>query len=82
LHAGATNVYDDVVRTMELQLLQRVLNFTGGNQSRAALILGITRGSLRTKIERVGLRRNGIAQLPADRKKPRPSGRSAAMMSK
>jgi two-component system nitrogen regulation response regulator GlnG len=35
---------------MERMLLTRVLRHTDGNQSRAAKILGITRGSLRNKI--------------------------------
>jgi two-component system nitrogen regulation response regulator GlnG len=40
---------------MEKELLTRVLTHTGGNQSEASRILGITRGSLRNKI-----RTNGI----------------------
>jgi two-component system nitrogen regulation response regulator GlnG len=35
---------------MERYLLARVLERTAGNQSQAAKILGITRGSLRNKI--------------------------------
>ena len=35
---------------MERQLITRVLQQTSGNQVQAARILGITRGSLRTKI--------------------------------
>jgi two-component system nitrogen regulation response regulator GlnG len=41
---------------MERALLTRVLRHTEGNQLRAAKILGITRGSLRTKIRALGLR--------------------------
>jgi two-component system nitrogen regulation response regulator GlnG len=40
---------------MERYLLTRVLRETGGNQSLAAKILGITRGSLRNKIRALGL---------------------------
>jgi two-component system nitrogen regulation response regulator GlnG len=40
---------------MERHLLSRVLRHTGGNQLQAAKILGITRGSLRTKIRALGI---------------------------
>jgi two-component system nitrogen regulation response regulator GlnG len=40
---------------MERQLLTRVLDRTGGNQLRAAALLGITRGSLRHKLRALGL---------------------------
>jgi len=40
---------------MERQLLTAVLRHTDGNQLRAAKILGITRGSLRTKIRALGI---------------------------
>jgi two-component system nitrogen regulation response regulator GlnG len=40
---------------MERRLLTRVLQQTGGNQLQAAKILGITRGSLRTKIRALGI---------------------------
>jgi two-component system nitrogen regulation response regulator GlnG len=36
-------------------LLTKVLCATDGNQSKAAKILGITRGSLRTKIRSLGI---------------------------
>jgi two-component system nitrogen regulation response regulator GlnG len=40
---------------MERVLLARILQHTGGNQVQAARILGITRGSLRTKIRDLGI---------------------------
>ena len=40
---------------MERYLLTRVLRETGGNQSLAAKMLGITRGSLRNKIRSLRL---------------------------
>jgi two-component system nitrogen regulation response regulator GlnG len=40
---------------MERTLLTVVLRSTEGNQSKAAEILGITRGSLRNKIRQLGI---------------------------
>ena len=52
-------------------LLPRVLRHTGGNQLRAAKILGITRGSLRTKLRELGIRidRN-TDQISTDKTEP------------
>ena len=40
---------------MERYVVTRILEKTGGNQSRAARLLGITRGSLRNKIRSLGI---------------------------
>lgn len=50
LQADSTDLYAEALAAMESRLLTRVLKLTGGNQSRAARILGITRGSLRNKL--------------------------------
>jgi two-component system nitrogen regulation response regulator GlnG len=50
LRTGANDLYAQTLAFMERLLLTRVLRHTGGNQSRAAKMLGITRGSLRNKI--------------------------------
>jgi two-component system nitrogen regulation response regulator GlnG len=50
LQAKSTNLYAETLAAMEALLLTRVLKLTDGNQSQAARILGITRGSLRNKI--------------------------------
>jgi nitrogen regulation protein NR(I) len=50
LQAGAEGIYADSLAQLEKYLFTRVLNHTGGNQSQAAKMLGITRGSLRNKI--------------------------------
>jgi len=55
LAAGTTELYAESVKRLEQVLLTRVLQQTGGNQLRAALILGITRGSLRNKIRELGI---------------------------
>ena len=55
LDAGSRDVYAECLATLERQLLTRVLERTGGNQLRAAELLGITRGSLRHKLRALGL---------------------------
>jgi two-component system nitrogen regulation response regulator GlnG len=55
LRSGTENLYDEILRRMEKVLLTRVLQHTAGNQVQAAKILGITRGSLRTKIRDLGI---------------------------
>jgi DNA-binding NtrC family response regulator len=52
LKADARQIYPESVARFDRYLCQRVLAHTGGNQSRAARILGITRRNLRTKIRR------------------------------
>jgi len=56
LRNGSESLYAESLALMERSLLTRVLRHTEGNQLRAAKILGITRGSLRTKIRALGLR--------------------------
>ncbi|MBY0513846.1 MAG: sigma-54-dependent Fis family transcriptional regulator, partial [Gemmataceae bacterium] len=53
--AGSEGLYGEALERMERELLVRVLRHTGGNQLQAARILGITRGSLRTKIRALGI---------------------------
>ncbi|MEM8865208.1 MAG: sigma-54 dependent transcriptional regulator [Planctomycetota bacterium] len=59
INEGRGELYAATLAEMEKVLLSRVLNHTGGNQSEAARLLGITRGSLRNKI-----RSNGIVIGP------------------
>jgi two-component system nitrogen regulation response regulator GlnG len=55
LRNGTDNLYDETLRRMERLLLTRVLQHTSGNQLQAAKMLGITRGSLRTKLRELGI---------------------------
>ena len=49
------DMYDLVVAEVEHPLLEAVLLHTRGNQSKAAKILGINRGTLRKKLIRYGM---------------------------
>jgi two-component system nitrogen regulation response regulator GlnG len=53
--AGSESLYAEALEVMEREVLVRVLRHTGGNQLQAARILGITRGSVRTKIRALGI---------------------------
>jgi two-component system nitrogen regulation response regulator GlnG len=55
IQSGATDLYGQALRRMESMLVIRTLQATGGNQLQAAKILGITRGSLRTKLRDLGI---------------------------
>ena len=45
-------LYQTLLAEVEPPLLEEVLRYTNGNQSRTAKILGITRNTLRTKLHR------------------------------
>jgi Fis family transcriptional regulator, factor for inversion stimulation protein len=48
-------LYDMVLREVEEPLFRAVLDYASGNQSQAAVILGINRGTLRKKLRQFGL---------------------------
>ena len=48
-------LYELVLREVEVPLFQSVMDYADGNQSRAATILGINRGTLRKKLREYGL---------------------------
>lgn len=50
------NLYKMVLAEMEIPLLKKVLAYTRGNQCKAAIILGISRGTLRKKIKMYDVR--------------------------
>ncbi len=47
-------LYDLVMREVEEPLFRTVMDYAEGNQSRAAIILGINRGTLRKKLRELG----------------------------
>jgi DNA-binding NtrC family response regulator len=55
LRSGSRRVYAESVVFVERHLITLILRETGGNQVRAAQLLGITRGSLRNKIRALGI---------------------------
>ena len=61
LSADTRELYAEAHRQLDCQLLPRVLEFAGGSQQRAAMLLGIARATLRLKIRELG-----PAALPAD----------------
>jgi Fis family transcriptional regulator len=49
------HLYDLVMREVEEPLFRAALDYAEGNQSRAACILGINRGTLRKKLRAYGI---------------------------
>ena len=52
---GSNEIYAETLEMMERKLITKILGETSGNQSQAAELLGITRGSLRNKIRSLGI---------------------------
>ena len=50
------NLYQMLLAEIEPPLIEEILKRTGGNQSKAAGMLGITRNTLRTKIQRYSIK--------------------------
>ena len=51
----ASNIYELVIAQVEPALLEVVMHHAKGNQSRAAEMLGLNRGTLRKLLEKYGL---------------------------
>ncbi|ASK26869.1 Fis family transcriptional regulator [Neisseria chenwenguii] len=49
------NVYEMVLQQVEKPLLECVMEECGGNQSKAALVLGLNRNTLRKKLAQYGM---------------------------
>lgn len=54
-NSEANDIYDLFLREMELPLLREVMAWADGNQSRAAQTLGLSRATLRKKLQTHGL---------------------------
>ncbi len=51
-HSQPAGLYRTLLAEVEPPLIEEVLRYTRGNQSRTAKILGMTRNTLRTKLNR------------------------------
>lgn len=52
---GVNDLYELVLAEVEKPLLDMVMQYTRGNQTRAAILLGINRGTLRKKLKKHGM---------------------------
>ncbi len=50
-----TELYELVLSEIEHPMLDMVMQYTRGNQTRAALMLGVNRGTLRKKLKKYGM---------------------------
>lgn len=55
IEEGSNDIYAETLEMMERKLITKILSETSGNQSQAAELLGITRGSLRNKIRSLNI---------------------------
>jgi len=55
IEKGSTNLYAESLEFMERYVVTQVLRLCEGNQSKAARMLGITRGCLRSKVRALGV---------------------------
>ena len=53
--APVTEVYQLVLSEVEAPLLEHVMRYTRNNQTRASVMLGLNRGTLRKKLKQYGL---------------------------
>ncbi len=50
-----SNLYELILAEVEAPLMEAVMEYTKNNQSRAAIVLGLSRGTLRKKLKMYGL---------------------------
>lgn len=67
LEAGPGRLYRDAVQALERPLLVYVLALTGGNQLRAARLLGLNRNTLRKRCRALKLDVTGLTLDPRGR---------------
>ena len=49
------NLYELVMAEVEAPMLEEIMTFTRGNQTKASVMLGINRGTLRKKLKQYGM---------------------------
>jgi Fis family transcriptional regulator len=52
---NVTNVYDMVLSEVEAPLLEEVMKHVRDNQTKASVLLGLNRGTLRKKLKQYGM---------------------------
>ncbi|MBL4826629.1 MAG: DNA-binding transcriptional regulator Fis [Spongiibacteraceae bacterium] len=52
---SVTDVYEMVLSEVEAPLLEEVMKYTRSNQTKASVLLGLNRGTLRKKLKQYGL---------------------------
>jgi DNA-binding protein Fis len=57
LSGNKDSLYADVMTEVEMALIQESLRQTDGNQTQAARLLGISRPTLKEKIEKFGIKK-------------------------
>lgn len=50
-----SNLYELILAEVEAPLMEAVMEYTKKNQSRAAVVLGLSRGTLRKKLKQYGM---------------------------
>ena len=50
-----TDLHQMVMSEVEAPFIEAVMRYTGNNQSKASIMLGLNRGTLRTKLKNYGL---------------------------
>ena len=65
---GTVNLFDSCMNRFATILISEALNLTDGNRSRAAKLLGLSRPTLHSKIEKFGLKfETSVTGLPTKR---------------
>ena len=66
LQEGSGGLYNQVIEEVERTIISLTLKHTCGNQQEAAKILGITRTTLRTKLQKLGLKIDRVVESADD----------------
>ena len=56
LMSSRGEIYENVIKIVEKELIEKALERTGGNQIMAANMLGLNRNTLRTKIKNLDIK--------------------------
>ncbi len=66
MSSNSTSLYAETLEFMDRYLVTHVLRACGGNQSKAARLLGITRGCLRSKVKALGVSIDTTVQVAGE----------------